>query len=99
MTRVYHVSACTAESPQALQGVRNYCCKWCGCLCTAPLRNVPALACLQVLEAEPEARVLLAAPANYSADLLASALAAAGISPDELLRLNDPRRPINQARA
>lgn len=52
-----------------------------------------------MLEAEPGARVLLAAPANYSADLLASALAAAGISLDELLRLNDPRRPVNQARA
>ena len=43
--------------------------------------------------------MLLTAPANYSADLLASALAAAGVSTDELLRLNDPRRPINQARA
>lgn len=50
-----------------------------------------------MLEAEPKARVLLTAPANYSADLLASALAAAGVASDVLLRLNDPRRPINQA--
>ncbi|KAK9825126.1 hypothetical protein WJX81_000626 [Elliptochloris bilobata] len=53
---------------------------------------------LQVLIAEPDAHVLLTAPANFSADLLASALAAAGVSKGELLRLNDPRRPINQAK-
>ncbi len=49
-----------------------------------------------MLHAEPGARVLLAAPANFSADLLASALAAAGVPPADLLRLHDPRRPINQ---
>lgn len=42
--------------------------------------------------------MLLAAPQNFSADLLASALAAAGVEPVDLLRLNDPRRPIFQAR-
>ena len=30
---------------------------------------------------------------NYSADLLCSALAAAGLQPEELLRVNDPQRP------
>lgn len=30
---------------------------------------------------------------NYSADLLCSSLAAAGLGPEEVLRLNDPRRP------
>lgn len=32
-------------------------------------------------------------PQNYSADLLCSALAAAGLGPGEMLRVNDPRRP------
>ena len=50
----------------------------------------------QVLRADPAARLLLCAPQNYSADLLASALGAAGVPPRELLRLNDPRRPPNQ---
>lgn len=30
---------------------------------------------------------------NYSADLLCSALAAAGLGTGDMLRLNDPRRP------
>ena len=50
----------------------------------------------QVLQRVPGARLLLCAPQNYSADLLASALSAAGVLPADLLRLNDPRRPPNQ---
>jgi hypothetical protein len=50
-------------------------------------------AALQVLEAHPAARLLLCAPQNYSADLLCSALAAAGVGAGDMLRLNDPRRP------
>lgn len=50
----------------------------------------------QVLRADPKAKLLLCAPQNYSADLLASALAAAAITSSQMLRLNDPRRPPNQ---
>lgn len=50
----------------------------------------------QVLAGTPDARLLLCAPQNYSADLLASALGAAGVPKQDLLRLNDPRRPPNQ---
>lgn len=38
-------------------------------------------------------RILLTAPQNYSADLLCSALAEAGVGPEEMVRVNDPRRP------
>ncbi|PRW57862.1 helicase MOV-10 [Chlorella sorokiniana] len=48
---------------------------------------------LQLLQAYPHARLLLCAPLNYSADLLCSALAAAGLGSGDMLRLNDPRRP------
>ncbi|KAI7838701.1 hypothetical protein COHA_007499 [Chlorella ohadii] len=48
---------------------------------------------LQLLQAYPHARLLLCAPLNYSADLLCSALAAAGLGSADMLRLNDPRRP------
>ena len=51
----------------------------------------------QVLKREPAAKLLLCAPQNYSADLLASALSAK-IPTSDMLRLNDPRRPPNQAR-
>ncbi|KAK9799412.1 hypothetical protein WJX73_005424 [Symbiochloris irregularis] len=50
---------------------------------------------LQVLHQEPQARLLLCAPSNYSADLLAAALLAAGQA-DVIVRLNDPRRPPAQ---
>ncbi|EFN55641.1 hypothetical protein CHLNCDRAFT_133825 [Chlorella variabilis] len=43
---------------------------------------------LQLLRAYPDARLL-----NYSADLLCSALAAAGLHQGDMLRVNDPRRP------
>lgn len=36
---------------------------------------------------------------NYSADLLCSALAAAGLGTGDMLRLNDPRRPPFTVRA
>ena len=49
--------------------------------------------------AHPKARLLCCAPANYSADLLCSALACAGVSVREMLRLNDWRRPLIQVRA
>ena len=49
---------------------------------------------LQLLARYPEARLLCCAPVGYSADLLCSALAAAGMDPQDLLRLNDPRRPV-----
>lgn len=53
---------------------------------------------LQIFHRMPASRLLLCAPQNYSADLLVSALAAAGIQPKQMLRLNDPRRPPPQAK-
>lgn len=53
---------------------------------------------LQLLAAHPSARLLLCAPQNYSADLLCSALAAAGVDTKTMLRVNDPRRPAPQVR-
>ena len=61
-------------------------------------RPLTTLATLQILERHPEAKLLLCAPQNYSADLLASALCQAGVTAPEMLRLNDPRRPPNQVR-
>ncbi|KAL4522814.1 hypothetical protein Ndes2437A_g07565 [Nannochloris sp. 'desiccata'] len=55
-------------------------------------------AALQLLSIYPEARLLLCAPQNYSADLLCAALAMAGLSKTRLLRLNDPRRPPYSAK-
>ena len=51
---------------------------------------------LQIMLREPEAKLLLCAPQNYSADLLASALRQADVTPADMLRLNDPRLPPNQ---
>ena len=45
------------------------------------------------MKREPDARLLLCAPQGYSADLLASALGAAGITRDDTLRIADPRHP------
>lgn len=50
------------------------------------------------MEHMPHARVLLCAPQNYSADLICLKLAQAGVQPGTTVRLNDPRRPINQVR-
>lgn len=47
----------------------------------------------QILKKEEDAKLLLCAPQGYSADLLASALGAAGLKPTELMRLADPRHP------
>lgn len=53
-----------------------------------------ARACfVQVLKREADAKLLLCAPQGYSADLLASALGAAGVKPTEMMRLADPRHP------
>ena len=46
-----------------------------------------------MLKREPDSRLLLCAPQNYSADLLCSALADAGVTQDEMLALKDPRHP------
>ncbi|KAF8055841.1 MOV10L1 [Scenedesmus sp. PABB004] len=54
---------------------------------------------LQFRRVHPGARVLCCAPANYAADLLCAALAAAGVGAADMLRLNDWRRPVNQAKA
>lgn len=51
----------------------------------------------QVLKAHGHAKLLLCAPGNYSADLLADALAKAGLDKRAMIRLNDPRRPPPQA--
>ena len=51
---------------------------------------------LQIMLRYPEAKLLLCAPQNYSADLLASALRKAGVTAADMLRLNDPRLPPNQ---
>lgn len=51
---------------------------------------------LQLMDAFPKARLLLAAPQNYSADVICANLAAAGVSPVDMVRLNDPRRPVVQ---
>lgn len=53
---------------------------------------------MQVYHADPSSRLLLCAPQNFSADLLASALATAGVPHCDVLRLNDPRRPANTVR-
>lgn len=53
-------------------------------------------AALQVFHRRPSARLLLTAPGNYSTDLLVSHLAAAGLQPRDVLRLNDPRRATAQ---
>ena len=45
------------------------------------------------------ARLLCCAPQNYSADLLCTALASAGLSPSQMFRLNDPRRPPFSAKS
>lgn len=50
---------------------------------------------LQLLAAAPSARLLLAAPKNFSADQLVVKLALAGMRPRELLSLNDPRRCVH----
>lgn len=50
-----------------------------------------------MLKREPAAKLLLCAPQNYSADLLASALSGK-VPVGDMIRLNDPRRPPNQAR-
>ena len=57
-----------------------------------------ACASLQIMLRHPEAKLLLCAPQNYSADLLASALRKAGVTAADMLRLNDPRLPPNQVR-
>ena len=54
-----------------------------GDCCCVPQRSSAALSLLQ----------------NYSADLLCSALAAAGLGTKDMLRLNDPRRPPFTVRA
>jgi len=51
---------------------------------------------MQIMLRQPEAKLLLCAPQNYSADLLASALRKAGVTSADMLRLNDPRLPPNQ---
>ena len=51
---------------------------------------------MQLMLRQPKARLLLCAPQNYSADLLASALRKAGVTDADMLRLNDPRLPPNQ---
>lgn len=58
--------------------------------------KITLIAWLQVLKADSEAKLLLCAPQNYSADLLASALGAAAVDAGWMLRLNDSRRPPNQ---
>lgn len=56
-----------------------------------------ALLCIQqVYSSVKGARLLMCAPQNYSADLLFKALAAAGITNDYMIRLNDPRVPPAQ---
>ncbi|KAL3141854.1 hypothetical protein ABBQ32_004519 [Trebouxia sp. C0010 RCD-2024] len=54
---------------------------------------------LQVYRTIEGARLLMCAPQNYSADLLFKALAAAGISNEFMIRLNDPRIPPAQVQA
>lgn len=46
---------------------------------------------LQLFHQDPDARLLICAPQNFSADLLCSRLAAAGITPTDMIRCNDPR--------
>ena len=62
-------------------------------------------AALRALAEDPSARVLLAAPREYSADILAARLGEAAaanlllLPPGSLLRAIDPRRPPSQAAA
>lgn len=50
----------------------------------------------QVYRTVKGARLLMCAPQNFSADLLFKALAAASISNQFMIRLNDPRIPPAQ---
>lgn len=57
-------------------------------------KTVTLVACaLELRRRYPGCRLLCCAPQNYSADLLCSALAGAGVGGGEMIRLNDPRRP------
>eukprot|EP00877_Chromochloris_zofingiensis_P007320 jgi/Chrzof1/2841/Cz12g00230.t1 len=56
-------------------------------------------AVLQIRQAYPSRRILCCAPLNFSADLICSALAAAGVPVADMCRLNDPRLPVVQAKA
>ncbi|KAK9829778.1 hypothetical protein WJX72_007868 [[Myrmecia] bisecta] len=53
---------------------------------------------LQILQRQPGAHLLLCAPQSYSADLLCSAMAKAGITSKQMLRLHDPRHPPPQVK-
>ena len=60
------------------------------------MKYIFIILCMQILRREPAAKLLLCAPQGYSADLLASALAKAGVKKDEMMRLADPRHPPPQ---
>jgi len=54
-------------------------------------KTVTVVECaLQVLRAQPAAVLLLCAPTPFAADILCSRLAAAGVGPGAMVRLNDP---------
>jgi len=51
---------------------------------------------LQLLKANPQARILACAPSNSAADLIASRLKKWGLGPDQLFRFYAPSRAHNQ---
>jgi len=53
---------------------------------------------LQLLARDPAHCLLLCAPQPFSADLLCAGLAAAGVTPDQMVRAVDPRSPVNRVR-
>ena len=53
----------------------------------------------QLLRRTPSSRILICAPMNYSCDLITHSLAKAGLQPAQMMRLQDPRRRVVEAKA
>ena len=54
---------------------------------------------IEIVKRHPQATILCCAPQNFSADVICSELLRMGLSKLKILRLNDPRRPIYEAKS
>lgn len=54
---------------------------------------------IEIIKRHPQATILCCAPQNFSADVLCSELLRMGLPKSKILRLNDPRRPIYEAKS
>ena len=54
---------------------------------------------IEIVKRHPLATILCCAPQNFSADVICSELLRMGLSKLKILRLNDPRRPIYEAKS